>query len=143
MICFRSPRRFSPRFTRRSGRSASPRNELADGLDDLFPVAETLQLLRFTETSEGDIRLADPGKRFVHADVDERKRLFSQHLLSYVPLAGHIKRVLDEMLDAQSPGKPFPRRTGRLHVRSLCRHDPARHHLRARYGGLRRGQWGV
>jgi len=32
----------------------------------------------------------------VHADVDGRKRLFSQHLLSYVPLAGHIKRVLDE-----------------------------------------------
>ena len=36
-------------------------------VDDLFPVAETLQLLRFTEISEGDIRLADPGKRFVHA----------------------------------------------------------------------------
>jgi hypothetical protein len=30
-------------------------------VDDLFPVAETLQLLRFTEISEGDIRLADPG----------------------------------------------------------------------------------
>ena len=76
-------------------------------VDDLFPVAETLQLLRFTEISEGDIRLADPGKRFVHADVDERKRLFSQHLLSYVPLAGHIKRVLDERSTHRAPASRF------------------------------------
>ena len=76
-------------------------------VDDLFPVAETLQLLRFTEISEGDIRLTDPGKRFVHADVDERKRLFSQHLLSYVPLAGHIKRVLDERPTHRAPASRF------------------------------------
>jgi NitT/TauT family transport system ATP-binding protein len=76
-------------------------------VDDLFPVAETLQLLRFTEISEGDIRLTDPGKRFVHADVDERKRLFSQHLLSYVPLAGHIKRVLDERSTHRAPASRF------------------------------------
>jgi NitT/TauT family transport system ATP-binding protein len=76
-------------------------------VDDLFPVAETLQLLRFTEISEGDIRLTDPGKRFVHAEVDERKRLFSQHLLSYVPLAGHIKRVLDERPTHRAPASRF------------------------------------
>jgi NitT/TauT family transport system ATP-binding protein len=76
-------------------------------VDDLFPVAETLQLLRFTEISEGDIHLTDPGKRFVHADVDERKRLFSQHLLSYVPLAGHIKRVLDERSTHRAPASRF------------------------------------
>jgi len=64
-------------------------------VDELFPIAETLQLLRLTELAEGDIHLTDAGRRFVHADVDERKRLFSQHLLNYVPLAGHIKRVLD------------------------------------------------
>src|SRR3982075_3879137 len=76
-------------------------------VDDLFPVAETLQLLRFTEISEGDIRLTDPGKRFVHAEVDERKRLFSQHLLSYVPLAGHIKLVLDERPTHRAPASRF------------------------------------
>ena len=28
--------------------------------------------------------------------LDERKRLFARHLLTYVPLAAHIRRVLDE-----------------------------------------------
>src|ERR1700704_2092945 len=79
-----------------NGRADMP--PLADDLhmeiDDLFPVAETLQLLRFAEVAEGDIRLTDAGRRFVRADSDERKRLFAQHVLASVPLAGHIKRVL-------------------------------------------------
>jgi NitT/TauT family transport system ATP-binding protein len=65
-------------------------------IDDLFPVADILHFLRFAEVAEGDIRLTEEGKRFVLAGVDERKGLFAQHLLTYVPLAAHIKRVLDE-----------------------------------------------
>ena len=76
-------------------------------IDDLFPVAETLQLLRFAEVAEGDIRLTDAGKRFVQADLDQRKRLFAQHLLTYVPLAGHIKRVLDERAAHRAPASRF------------------------------------
>ena len=73
---------------------------LADSLqmeiDELFPVAETLQLLRFAELEEGDIKLTASGRRFAEADVDVRKKLFGDHLLSYLPLAAHIKLVLDE-----------------------------------------------
>ena len=76
-------------------------------VDELFPIAETLQLLRFAEFEEGDIRLTDAGKRFVQADLDERKRMFSQHLVTYVPLAGHIKRVLDERPTHQAPAHRF------------------------------------
>jgi NitT/TauT family transport system ATP-binding protein len=65
-------------------------------IDDLFPVADILHFLRFAEVAEGDIRLTDEGKRFVLAGVDERKGLFARHVLTYVPLAAHIKRVLDE-----------------------------------------------
>ena len=65
-------------------------------IDELFPIAETLQLLRFAEVAEGDIRLTEAGLRFAQSDVDERKRLFAHHLITYVPLAAHIKRVLDE-----------------------------------------------
>src|SRR5581483_9161736 len=65
-------------------------------IDDLFPVAETLQFLRFAEVAEGDIKLTDAGLRFVNLDSDGRKRLFAQHVMAYVPLAGHIKRVLDD-----------------------------------------------
>jgi NitT/TauT family transport system ATP-binding protein len=65
-------------------------------IDELFPVAETLQLLRFAEVEGGDLRLTPEGLAFAHSDIDERKRIFLRHLLAYVPLAAHIRRVLDE-----------------------------------------------
>jgi NitT/TauT family transport system ATP-binding protein len=76
-------------------------------IDDLFPVAETLQLLRFAEIEEGDICLTDAGKRFAEADINQRKRLFAQHLLAYVPLAAHIRRVLDERATHRAPASRF------------------------------------
>jgi NitT/TauT family transport system ATP-binding protein len=76
-------------------------------IDDLFPVAEALQLLRFAELAEGDLRLSEAGRRFVDLDQDGRKRLFAQHLLAYVPLAAHIKRVLDERGTHRAPASRF------------------------------------
>jgi len=71
-------------------------SDLQMEIDELFPVAETLQLMRFAEVEGGDIRLTEAGTAFVNADLDERKRMFARHLLNYVPLAAHIRRVLDE-----------------------------------------------
>ena len=80
------------------GRAKLP--ELADTLqmeiDDLFPVAETLQLMRFAEIADGAIRLTPAGVRFADMETDARKKLFGDHLLAYVPLAARIKMVLDE-----------------------------------------------
>ncbi len=76
-------------------------------IDDLFPVAETLQLLRFAELAEGDIRLTLAGKRFAELGVDQRKKLFGDHLLSYVPLAQRIRRVLDERPSHHAPATRF------------------------------------
>ncbi len=64
--------------------------------DDLLPVAETLQMMRFAEVAGGDIKLTDVGLAFANAALDERKKIFARQLLSYVPLAAHIRRVLDE-----------------------------------------------
>jgi NitT/TauT family transport system ATP-binding protein len=71
-------------------------SDLQMEIDDLFPVAETLQMMRFAEVAGGDIRLTDTGIAFASAGVDERKKIFARQLLSYVPLAAHIRRVLDE-----------------------------------------------
>jgi len=60
-------------------------------VDDLFPVAETLQLLRLAEIEGGDIRLTDTGKQFAEAGVDDRKKLFQRQLMDHVPLANHIR----------------------------------------------------
>jgi NitT/TauT family transport system ATP-binding protein len=65
-------------------------------IDELFPVAETLQMMRFGELEGGDIKLTPEGLAFANAELDERKRIFARHLLSYVPLAAHVRRVLDE-----------------------------------------------
>ena len=71
-------------------------SDLQMEIDELFPVAETLQLMRFAELEGGDIRLTEAGMAFANAELDERKRIFARHLLNYVPLAAHIRRVLDE-----------------------------------------------
>ncbi len=76
-------------------------------IDDLFPVAESLQLMRFAELAEGDIRLTDAGRRFVDLGPDDRKHLFAQHLLANVPLAGHIRRILDERDNHRAPASRF------------------------------------
>jgi NitT/TauT family transport system ATP-binding protein len=76
-------------------------------VDDLFPVAETLQMLRFVEVEGGDIRLTEAGRTFAMATVDQRKQLFARNLLTYVPLAGHIRRVLDERASHQAPKSRF------------------------------------
>jgi NitT/TauT family transport system ATP-binding protein len=76
-------------------------------VDDLFPVAETLQLFRFAEVEGGDIKLTDTGKQFAESGVDDRKRLFQRQLMTYVPLAAHIHRVLQERANHKAPKSRF------------------------------------
>lgn len=83
------------------GRAGLPEIAAALGMPqsrDLFAVAETLQALRLADVMQGDICLTPAGRAFVAADTDARKRLFARHLLTHVPLAAHIRRVLDERL---------------------------------------------
>jgi NitT/TauT family transport system ATP-binding protein len=104
-------------------------------VDDLFPVAEVLQLLRFAEVAEGDIRLTDAGKRFVRADVDGRKRIFAQHVMTYVPLAAYIKRVLDERASHRAPATRF-----RDELEDHMSEETADHTLRAVISWARYGE---
>jgi NitT/TauT family transport system ATP-binding protein len=76
-------------------------------VDELFPAAEALQLLRFAEVEGGDIRLTEPGLEFARAETDERKKLFARHLITYVALAAHIRRVLDERASHSEPKSRF------------------------------------
>ncbi len=89
----------------------APMADLADQLqleiDELFPMAETLQLLRFAELQGADIQLTPAARRYADADVDERKALFAQALLAHVPLAQHIRRVLDERAGHVAPARRF------------------------------------
>jgi NitT/TauT family transport system ATP-binding protein len=82
-------------------------SQLQMEVDDLFPVAEALQLLRFAEVEGGDIKLTDIGKQFAGAGVDDRKKLFQRQLLDHVPLAAHIRRVLQERANHTAPRSRF------------------------------------
>jgi NitT/TauT family transport system ATP-binding protein len=113
---------------------------LADSLqleiDELFPLGETLQLLRLAEFEEGDIKLTPLGRRFVDMDVDQRKKVFGDQTLAHIPLASHIKRVLDERPTHRAPATRF-----REELEDYMSEDYAERTLRAitnlgRYGEL-------
>jgi NitT/TauT family transport system ATP-binding protein len=82
-------------------------DELHLEIDDLFPVADASQLLRLAEIEGGDIKLTDTGKQFAEMGTDDRKRLFQRQLLSYVPLAAHIRHVLQERANHSAPKSRF------------------------------------
>ena len=77
------------------------------GVDVLMPVAEALHLLGFAELKAGTIRLSASGKIFAQAGMDARKQLFREHLLQFLPLAAHIRRVLDDREEHQAPRLRF------------------------------------
>ncbi len=86
-------------------------SELADSLqleaDELFPMAETLQLLRFAELRGAELVLTPSARRYAQGDVDQRKALFAQALSQHVPLVQHIRRVLDERASHEAPARRF------------------------------------
>ena len=86
-------------------------SELADSLqleaDELFPMAETLQLLRFAELRGAELVLTPAARRYAQGDVDQRKALFAQALNQHVPLVQHIRRVLDERASHEAPARRF------------------------------------
>ena len=113
---------------------------LADSLqleiDELFPLGETLQLLKFVEFADADIKLTPLGRRFADMDVDQRKKVMGEQLLANIPLAAHIKRVLDERPSHRAPATRF-----REELEDFLSEDYAERTLRAiitlgRYGEL-------
>src|ERR1700730_7117870 len=84
---------------------------LADELhleaDELFPVAEAMQMFHFAEVEGGDIKLTDIGKQFAELGTDDRKKLFQKQLLAFIPLATHIRRVLQERANHVAPKSRF------------------------------------
>ena len=82
-------------------------DELHMEVDELFPVAEAMQMFHFAEVEGGDIKLTDTGKQFAELGTDDRKKLFQKQLLAYIPLATHIRRVLQERANHVAPKSRF------------------------------------
>jgi NitT/TauT family transport system ATP-binding protein len=104
-------------------------------VDEMFHIAESLQLLRFAELTDGDLKLTEAGKRFATLETDARKRLFAEHLVSYVPLVSLIRRVLDER-----PNKTAPAARFRNELEDYMSEDYAEETLRAVVSWARYGE---
>ena len=77
--------------------------------DELFPLLDALQLLGFAHVSGGDIDLTASGRHYADADMQERKQVFADSVLKHIPLAAHIRRVLDERPGHRAPAARFLR----------------------------------
>jgi NitT/TauT family transport system ATP-binding protein len=82
-------------------------SSLALEINDLFPIAEGLHILEFAELKDGALKLTTAGHVFARSNTDERKRLFREHLLRFVPLAAHICRILQERQGRRAPRARF------------------------------------
>ena len=91
------------------GRADLPQLAEETELDDdtLFHLFEGLRVLGLARIAAGDIFLTLPGKAFVEAEDAVRKDMFAEALLKNIPLAAHIRRVLDERKDHRAPENRF------------------------------------
>jgi NitT/TauT family transport system ATP-binding protein len=74
---------------------------------DLFPLTEALDILHLATVQEGILVLTPTGSTFANADILERKNMFAMHLMRHVPLAKHIRRVLEERPGQRAPKTRF------------------------------------
>ena len=74
---------------------------------EVLAIGEALHILEFAELHDGSIKLTAAGRVFAQSDAEERKRLFREHLLRFVPFAAHIRRVLDERETHSAPRVRF------------------------------------
>jgi NitT/TauT family transport system ATP-binding protein len=61
-------------------------------VNDLYQVADALQLLNFARIEGDDLKLTDAGKQLAEYDDRRRERVFRERLLAHIPLA---RRIID------------------------------------------------
>ena len=75
--------------------------------NDVLQIAAALQMLGFCEVKDGAAKLTAAGRVYAQGSTEDRKRLFREHLLRFVPLAAHIREVLDERDRHRAPLRRF------------------------------------
>ena len=85
----------------RGGREDLPNlaNILIFEVDDLLPLVDAAQMLRFVTVNNADIELTPEGKAFYEADIDTSKRIFARQALDSAPLVRSIVNALEHCPD--------------------------------------------
>jgi NitT/TauT family transport system ATP-binding protein len=72
-------------------------------VDDLLPIIDAATLLGFAETREGDIKITPKGKEFAEADIQRRKDIVREALLSRPTFLQTIDCILHQKSDHAMP----------------------------------------
>ncbi len=80
---------------------------LAFDLEDLLPIVETCRIFEFATVSSGDFDLTPIGRKLADATVLERKTIFREQSLRYVPFMERILWVLQSKRNSQMPREFF------------------------------------
>ena len=78
-------------------------DELAFEIDDLFPIVDAAQLLRFLKVEEGDVVITPEGRTFAESAILVQKELFRKAATEHVLLLRQISRALDNKSDHTVP----------------------------------------
>jgi NitT/TauT family transport system ATP-binding protein len=90
-----------------AGEVAQVAARLALAINHLLPVAAALHLLALAELGAESIKLTAAGRLYARSGTEERRRLFREHLLTFVPFAAHIRQILAERDDHRAPRARF------------------------------------
>ena len=82
-------------------------DELAFEIDDLLPIVDAAQLLRFLTVEEGDVAITPEGRAFAESEIVAQKDLFRTAALEHVLLLRQITRALDNKNDHTVPEEFF------------------------------------
>ncbi len=77
--------------------------ELQLEVDELLPIVEAAQFMDFIELRDGDILLKPVAHQFVQGNIDERKRIFRDQLLTHVRLVQRIYTLLQAKRNKRLP----------------------------------------
>ena len=82
-------------------------DELYLDLDELMPIIECLNILRFATLEGGEVSLTPIGHQFASVDLLEQKKLFAEQIQNHIPLVKHIQRVLKGRVNYSASGQRF------------------------------------
>lgn len=74
-------------------------DEMHLGLDEILPVAEALEILRFASINNGQFMLTAVGNQFAKASILDQKKVFARQLLDHIPLAVYVRETLEKTSD--------------------------------------------
>jgi len=82
-------------------------DDLSFEIDDLLPIVDAAQLLRFLSIEEGDAAITEDGAEFANSEILRQKELFRDAALANVLLLRQIRRALESKSDHTVPEEFF------------------------------------